>query len=94
MQWLERSQRKHRMQIVVSAEDSQHAAGVEVTTEWKLERVKAMLVFMGPALILPLSDPLMSLIDAICLGRVRPHLHFVPPGTASHTPHHEQWAQY
>jgi hypothetical protein len=30
----------------------------------------AMLKFMGPALILPLSDPLMSLIDAISLGRV------------------------
>jgi hypothetical protein len=36
-----------------------------------------MLVFMGPALILPISDPLMSLIDAICLGRVRIHHEFV-----------------
>lgn len=34
-----------------------------------------MLVFMAPALILPLSDPLMSLIDAVCLGRVcYPHM--------------------
>jgi hypothetical protein len=43
--------------------------------EWKLDKAKAMLVFMAPALILPLSDPLMSLIDAVCLGQVRSSMH-------------------
>jgi hypothetical protein len=40
------------------------------TWDWKLEKAKAMLRFMAPALVLPLSDPLMSLIDAVCLGHV------------------------
>lgn len=39
----------------------------------RLARTVAMLKFMGPALILPLSDPLMSLIDAVSLGRVCSH---------------------
>ena len=39
----------------------------------RLARAVAMLKFMGPALILPLSDPLMSLIDAVSLGRVCSH---------------------
>lgn len=35
-----------------------------------LHKTVSMLKFMMPALILPLSDPLMSLIDAISLGKV------------------------
>eukprot|EP00892_Ulva_mutabilis_P003019 jgi/Ulvmu1/12718/UM095_0022.1 len=34
-----------------------------------LRKTVSMLTFMAPALILPLSDPLMSLIDAISLGK-------------------------
>ena len=48
-------------------------------TRWT--KTIAMLMFMGPALILPLSDPLMSLIDAVSLGRVR------APATATSTQH-------
>jgi hypothetical protein len=40
-----------------------------VSLDWKLDKAKAMLVFMAPALILPLSDPLMSLIDAYAWDR-------------------------
>lgn len=35
-----------------------------------LHKTISMLKFMTPALILPLSDPLMSLVDAISLGKV------------------------
>ena len=46
-----------------------------VSRPWLIGTAKAMVVFMAPALILPLSDPLMSLIDAVCLGQVRAPSH-------------------
>lgn len=56
---------------------------VEEAGQTRLARTIAMLKFMGPALILPLSDPLMSLIDAISLGRVRLSK-AVPPSRIQH----------
>jgi hypothetical protein len=29
-----------------------------------------MLAFMGPALVIPLGEPLMSVVDTICIGQV------------------------
>lgn len=55
----------------IKAEAATYPEGQPVTTGWMAKQARAMLVFMAPALILPLSDPLMSLIDAVCLGRVR-----------------------
>jgi Na+-driven multidrug efflux pump len=60
-----------RTTIAVRADAAQYPVQGEVTAGWKWDKAKAMLIFIGPALILPLSDPLMSLIDAICLGQVR-----------------------
>ena len=60
-----------RTAIAVRADAAQYPVQGEVTAGWKWDQAKAMLIFIGPALILPLSDPLMSLIDAICLGQVR-----------------------
>jgi hypothetical protein len=60
----------HRRSGKAHASDSAWQSGHAITLDWKLKKAKAMLAFMGPALILPLSDPLMSLIDAVCLGRV------------------------
>lgn len=38
--------------------------------EWKVSTVKRILAFMGPALIIPLGDPLMSLTDTVFMGQV------------------------
>lgn len=37
---------------------------------WKVSTAKRMLEFMGPALIIPLGDPLMSLTDTVFIGQV------------------------
>jgi Na+-driven multidrug efflux pump len=33
------------------------------------DMVSSMAQFIGPALIIPLQDPLMSLVDVVCIGQ-------------------------
>lgn len=49
------------------------AAAVSSNDEWnwKLNTLQRMLLFMGPALIIPLGDPLMTLTDTVFIGQVR-----------------------
>ena len=56
----------------------------KVAGQTRLARAVAMLKFMGPALILPLSEPLMSLIDAVSLGQVCSH-HLLQSPKAHHS---------
>ncbi len=37
---------------------------------WEAETLKRMLQFMAPAMVLPIADPLMSVVDTICIGQV------------------------
>ena len=37
---------------------------------WRKCTAQRILLFAGPALSIPLADPLMSLIDSICIGQV------------------------
>jgi hypothetical protein len=39
--------------------------------EWKLDKLREMAVFMLPALTIPLAEPVMSMVDTICIGQVR-----------------------
>lgn len=37
---------------------------------WRRRLVKRILLFAAPAISMPLADPLMSLVDTICIGQV------------------------
>eukprot|EP00878_Enallax_costatus_P011863 GHUV01012386.1.p1 GENE.GHUV01012386.1~~GHUV01012386.1.p1 ORF type:complete len:206 (+),score=32.19 GHUV01012386.1:195-812(+) len=37
--------------------------------QWKISTLRRMLAFMGPALVIPLGDPLMSLTDTVFIGQ-------------------------
>lgn len=52
-------------------EDDGGMATSRVAWAWRIDKACMMLRFIGPALILPLADPLMSVIDTICVGKVR-----------------------
>ena len=71
--------RQYKRDVVMrAASAAQYPTGDgSVSTPWLIGKAKAMVAFMAPALILPLSDPLMSLIDAVCLGQVRASSHCV-----------------
>lgn len=36
---------------------------------WQRGTLRGMLTFMAPALAIPMADPLMSLVDTVCLGQ-------------------------
>ncbi len=36
--------------------------------------LKRMVAFMGPAMLIPLGDPLMTLVDTVCIGQVTSNL--------------------
>ncbi len=38
-----------------------------MSERWPL--LKSMLAFAGPAICIPLGDPLMSLVDTVCIGQ-------------------------
>lgn len=52
-------------------EDDGGMASQETAWAWRKDKIASMMRFMAPALILPLADPLMSIIDTICIGKVR-----------------------
>lgn len=52
-------------------EDDGGMATSRAAWAWRTDKARMMLRFIGPALILPLADPLMSVIDTICVGKVR-----------------------
>jgi hypothetical protein len=66
---------RHRAVYVFAGEAARQSGDADnpasASGQANLAKAAAMLRFMGPALVLPLSDPLMSLIDAVSLGRVR-----------------------
>eukprot|EP00884_Botryococcus_braunii_P015819 jgi/Botrbrau1/2920/Bobra.0036s0053.2 len=37
--------------------------------KWRWSQLRTMLAFMGPAACMPLGDPLMSVVDCICIGQ-------------------------
>ncbi len=45
------------------------AAGV---IQYQRELLGRMMSFLGPATVIPLGEPLMSLVDTVCIGQVRP----------------------
>jgi Na+-driven multidrug efflux pump len=52
-------------------EDDGGMSTPEAAWAWRTDKIMSMLRFMAPAMILPLADPLMSIIDTICIGKVR-----------------------
>ena len=62
--------------VVIANKIGQEAAAEEAGrrhNSWGARAVlfRQILLFTGPALSIPLGDPLMSLIDTICIGQVR-----------------------
>lgn len=39
--------------------------------QWRKAQLYKIAVFTGPALSIPLADPIMSLVDTVCVGQVR-----------------------
>ena len=39
--------------------------------QWRQAQLWQIAKFTGPALSIPLADPIMSLVDTVCVGRVR-----------------------
>ena len=46
-------------------------AGPEDVWRWRRQLLGNVARFAGPALCIPLADPLMSLIDSVAVGQVR-----------------------
>ena len=38
--------------------------------QWRKAQLQKIAVFTGPALSIPLADPIMSLVDTVCVGQV------------------------
>ena len=66
------SVRRHRAAAAASDVGGAEGPG-DAGSAWQYRRdtSKQMLRFMGPALLLPLADPLMSLVDTVCIGQAR-----------------------
>jgi hypothetical protein len=41
----------------------------ETLRQYQAQQLRRMLSFMGPALLIPLGDPLMTLVDTVCIGQ-------------------------
>ena len=39
--------------------------------QWRKAQLRKIAMFTGPALSIPLADPIMSLVDTVCVGQVR-----------------------
>ena len=39
--------------------------------QWRQAQLYKIAMFTGPALSIPLADPIMSLVDTVCIGQVR-----------------------
>jgi hypothetical protein len=46
-----------------------HARQVSPKRQYQAQQLRRMLSFMGPALLIPLGDPLMTLVDTVCIGQ-------------------------
>ena len=49
--------------------------------EWRKREAGNIMRFAIPALSIPLADPVMSLVDAICVGQLLAHAHALPKHT-------------
>eukprot|EP01025_Chloroclados_australasicus_P008634 TRINITY_DN13125_c0_g1_i3.p1 TRINITY_DN13125_c0_g1~~TRINITY_DN13125_c0_g1_i3.p1 ORF type:complete len:500 (-),score=20.60 TRINITY_DN13125_c0_g1_i3:365-1831(-) len=49
--------------------DSDTLLSLEEQQLWRKQKIRQILSFYGPALSIPLSDPLMSLLDTLCIGQ-------------------------
>lgn len=38
--------------------------------QWRKAQLHKIAMFTGPALSIPLADPIMSLVDTVCVGQV------------------------
>ena len=38
--------------------------------QWRKHKLQKIVAFTGPALSIPLADPIMSLVDTVCIGQV------------------------
>ena len=58
------------------------ALSADSVWRWRTTQLRRIIYFSLPALSIPLADPLMSLVDTICIGQVGAHAHstsFVVP---------------
>ena len=44
--------------------------GVSDIWQWRKAQLQKIALFTGPALSIPLADPIMSLVDTVCVGQV------------------------
>lgn len=65
---------RQRMKRCSAAEVPQYRddlpAAEEFTWAWKAKTIKSMLIFALPALAIPLADPLLSVVDTLCVSQV------------------------
>lgn len=65
---------KRHMNKCCAAEISQYRDDLpvneEFTWEWRARTMKGMLAFALPALAIPLADPLLSVVDTLCVSQV------------------------
>ena len=53
-----------------SASGSAPASAEVGTWQWRKAQLRTIAMFTGPALSIPLADPIMSLVDTVCIGQV------------------------
>ena len=59
------------LELLAADEDSKLPQSSEVGTwPWRRKLALRILAFAAPAISMPLADPLMSLVDTICIGQV------------------------
>lgn len=56
--------------IVTRASGSPTFASESSLWEWRKVQLHKIAMFAGPALSIPLADPIMSLVDTVCVGQV------------------------
>eukprot|EP01023_Acetabularia_acetabulum_P051684 TRINITY_DN57212_c0_g1_i1.p2 TRINITY_DN57212_c0_g1~~TRINITY_DN57212_c0_g1_i1.p2 ORF type:complete len:207 (+),score=5.70 TRINITY_DN57212_c0_g1_i1:84-704(+) len=56
---------------------------IEQQQQWRSQKLRQILSFYGPALCIPLSDPLMSLLDTVCIGQFPGTLELASLGPSS-----------
>ncbi|GFR41089.1 hypothetical protein Agub_g1730, partial [Astrephomene gubernaculifera] len=54
---------------VASSDNGDDAPGADGVRQYQRELLGRMMSFLGPATLIPLGDPLMSLVDTVCIGQ-------------------------